>query len=57
MEDDYGRDDDVGDAMIKLSDLVSKEVTGVVGKWFTLTYGKKNEKAAEIQIDTTFVPN
>ena len=57
MEDDYGRDDDVGDAVVKLSDLVSKELTGVVGKWFTLTFGKKNEKAAEIQIDTTFVPN
>lgn len=57
MEDDVGKDDDVGESVIKLSELVTKELTGVSGKWFTLYYGAKNEKAAEIQIDTAFAPN
>jgi Ca2+-dependent lipid-binding protein len=55
LEDDIGKDDDdVGEGVMKLSELVTKELTGVSGKWFTLTYGPKKEKAAEIQIDSTF---
>jgi len=56
MDDDYGKDDDVGESVIQLSELVTKELTGVSGKWFTLSYGAKKEKAAEIQLDSMFQP-
>jgi|LauGreDrversion4_2_1035121.scaffolds.fasta_scaffold276088_1 hypothetical protein len=48
MEDDFRKDDEVGSGIIKLNDLITKELTGVSGKWFTLNYGRTNEKAAEI---------
>jgi Ca2+-dependent lipid-binding protein len=63
LDDDYGRDDDVGEATFKLTDFIAKDFkTGVSGKWFTLMFtsdAKKNtsETAGEIQIDTTWVPN
>jgi hypothetical protein len=58
MEDDIGRDDEVGEANFKLTDFIAKDLSGgVSGKWFTLTYTSDGKKSAEIQIDTTFVSN
>jgi len=33
MEDDIGRDDKLGEAIIRLKDLVGEDVKGVNGKW------------------------